>query len=156
MKKVIDNASVPYGGYFVYKCPEDEFVIRAPFFNVLKSLVVKYRNLNSYPVGLQFDDEFEDNICQNAAPQVCADFIPPTLGEKAYTLATSLANYARSGFATVTPEEFERRKTICSECNYFGGTHSVVKVVCKRCGCSGLKIHIKTSVCPLPGDARKW
>ena len=138
-----------------YVCPEDGFVLLDVYFARLKKAVIAYRNANNYPVGLLFNDEFEDNICAQADPVLCMEFIPPTLLEKMSSLGQALVAVARSvRHPMVNADEVERRRNICGECNFFGGVKSLLKVGCLKCGCAGLKLYLSTSVCPLPQP--KW
>jgi len=151
MKKVRDNSAVPRGGTFTY-VHENNYTQQHPYFDQLKHMVVEYKNANNLPVGLQFDDEFEENLCAHAADSTCEDFIPPTLLEKMSHLAQALYKSAKSGFATVPAEEFESRRAVCGSCNFFGGTNGLLKIACKKCGCSGIKLAVNTETCP----AGKW
>lgn len=154
VKKAISTSRVPVGGTWTYVNPENGFVIRHPYFNEVKKMAKAHRAANNFPIGLEFDDQFEENICANAAEGTCFDFTPPTLGEKMASLGRALMNAARSGFKTVSQEMFLERKTICEGCNWYGGSTKLLKVACKRCGCSGLKISLLSSRCPL--EPPKW
>lgn len=154
MKKAISTSRVPVGGNWTYKNPENGFVIRHPYFNEVKKLAKQHRLANNFPIGLEFDDQFEENVCANAADGSCFEFTPPTLGEKMASLGRALMNAARSGFKTVNEETLMQRRAICQECNFYGGSSGLFKVACKKCGCSGLKIHLSSSVCPY--EPPKW
>jgi hypothetical protein len=154
VKKVRDNTSVP-GIPWKYVCPEDGFALTDIYFNRLKSTVAAYRHANSYPVGLLFNEEYEENLCAQADPKLCLEFVPPSLLEKMSTLGRALVNAALNArHPVVSAEEVERRRQICGECNFFGGSKSVLKVACKVCGCGGLKLFLTTSACPL--SQPKW
>lgn len=57
---------------------------------------------------------------------------PPTLLQKAGSLAGSIIAFAKSGLAVVDRDEFERRHSICEACPHFDAK----KERCKLCGCS--------------------
>lgn len=152
MKKVLNNSVVPPGGGWTYINPEDNHHLTHPYFNVLYSKAIAYRKTNNYPVGLQFEDEFDNNVCNQAAPNVCIEYAPPTLGERLSTLTQALIQNARSGFKVVDETEYHRRLAICEVCNFFTGTKGLLKIMCKSCGCAGLKVSLSKSSCPI----NKW
>lgn len=154
MKKAISTSRVPVGGTWTYVNPENGFPIRHPYFVEAKKQAKAHRIANGYPIGLEFDDQFEENVCANAADGTCFEFTPPTLGEKMASLGRALMNAARSGFKTVSQEVFLERKSICQDCEYYGGSSSIFKVACKKCGCGGLKLSLLKSVCPY--EPPKW
>lgn len=155
MKKPFSTSRPPNGGgYWIYRNPENGFVVSHPYYGEVKKRAKIHRRDNNFPIGLEFDDQFDENICANAADGNCFDFIPPTLGEKMASLGKALMNAARSGFKTVTQEVLLERKAICQNCEYYGGSSSPLKVACKRCGCFGLKVHLLSSHCPL--EPPKW
>lgn len=154
MKKLKSVSRVPHPGFFRFRNWEDGFVIESPNFMVLKARAKDYRNANGFPVGLQFDDQFEENVCDNAFAGTCVEFTPPTLAEKAGHLAKSLFKWAQSGFSVVSQEVIEARLAICRQCNFYGGEKGLIKVACKKCGCSAKKAFLATEHCPLPEP--KW
>lgn len=155
MRKVRDISAVPKGGTFTYVHEEGtprEFTQRHPYYSQLKQDVRAYKLANNLPVGLLFEEEFESNVCRHAADITCEEFIPPTLLQKMSSLAQAIYRSAKSGFKTVTPEQFEERRQICGACNFFGGTNGLLKVACKKCGCSGIKLAVLSEHCPIS----KW
>lgn len=151
MKKVRDNSAVPRGGTFIY-VHEDGFEQRHPYFNQLKEFVKQYKLANNFPIGLGFDDEYEQNVCAHAADVTCEEFIPPTLLQKMSSLAQALYRSAKSGFKVVTPEQFQERKQICGQCNFYRGENGLLKIACARCGCAGIKLAAASENCPI----NKW
>lgn len=76
----------------------------------------------------------------------------PTLLEMASNFKEATGEWARSGFPIVEEKEYDRRHKVCSGCdqwdsNAFGGVGR-----CHACGCTGFKLYLATSVCPL----KKW
>lgn len=152
MKKVLDNTSVPKNPWR-YVNVEDSHAIEDVYFNRLLGKVKEYRHANNYPIGGQFDEQFEENICANSKnEQRCTEFTPPTLLQRASTFSMALWHFARSGFAVASEEEVARRMSICEQCNQFNGWRSVIHASCKACGCSKLKLAIQDVHCPLS----KW
>lgn len=148
MKKVRDISAVPKGGLFRYR-HEDGYEQTHPYFNQLKEFVKQYKLANNLPIGLGFDDEFEQNVCAHAQDITCEEFIPPSLLEKMSNLTRALYRFAKSGFKTVTAEQFEERKKICGQCNYYRGDNGLLKIACHRCGCAGVKLAVAGEHCPI-------
>lgn len=153
MRKVADNSAVPPGGHWTWRHSESGYQLRHPYYNELKKQVKVYLRANSFPITGQFDEEFEANLCAHATPASCVDFIPPSLLEKMSMFGQAIARAALTWREPlVTAEVLEQRRAICQECNFYGGSRSLLKVACQRCGCSGLKVMLTSSVCPIT----KW
>lgn len=147
MKKVRDNTRVPRKPW-KYTNPEDGTVLQSPYYNVLKGKVKDYRRANNYPIGLLFDDQFDEILCAHQ-PEACVEFTPPSVIEKMGAVTKALFKASRDWRnPVVSAEELERRRAICADCNYFGGFKSLVKLACRKCGCSGLKLALPSSKCP--------
>lgn len=147
MKKVRDNSAVPPGGSFNYRDPETGFELRSHAFHVLRSKAKSYRQLNNLPIGLGWDDQFEEIVCEHT-PRACMDFEPPTLAQKAQSLSRAFVQWAKAGFKVRSEEEAQRILTICRSCDQYGGESGLLKVVCKLCGCSRKKIYMAGQTCP--------
>jgi len=120
-------------------------------YNAVKS----YKQDNHFPITAQFSEELDANLCANAKPQTCEDFIPPTILEKMGTLAVALYRAGKTWrHPLVTAEVLQERRNICEQCNYYGGSKSLLKVGCTKCGCFGIKIALISSRCPL--SEPKW
>jgi hypothetical protein len=152
MRKVLNTSKGPPGGKWIYVCPEDGEHITAQSFIVIKQRALNYRKINNYPVGSNWDDDFEQNLCEHMHLSVCTDWSPPTLGQKLENLKQSLLNYARSGFTVTDSDKVKARLDICMDCNYYSGQRGTLKIMCKKCGCTGLKLFMASSVCP----DKKW
>jgi hypothetical protein len=151
MRKPIDNSSGPYGGLWVWKCPETGFIIRHGNYPGIRNAVKTYLRANNYPIGSNFDEALDENLCANAAPQTCEDFVPPTFLEKMSSLAQALYHAAKSWREpVVTAELLQERRDICAGCSFYGGSKSLLKVACVKCGCTGLALYLPTKHCPLP------
>ena len=148
MKKIINVSLVPNPGYFLYVNPEDGHEIKHGHWHGLLVRVKEYRRINNYPIGLNINEEIEQNVCAHAKEGTCAEFTPPTAAEMAVSLTKALFKAARTGFKVVDNAEYQRRLDICKACNFFSGTHSLLKVHCTSCGCRGLKVSLASSNCP--------
>lgn len=74
------------------------------------------------------------------------------LGAPIVSVAAEGAKWAKAGFPIVSGEVLSERKGICAACEFwnadaFGGLGR-----CGKCGCSGVKLRLATSKCPL----KKW
>lgn len=152
MKRVLDVGKVPKGGKWTYINPEDSFAIEHLHIDELRNRARKYRRINNYPIGSQWDEQFEDNVCQQASDCDCVEIGVPTITSRIKTFASALVRSAKSGFKQVTAEEVARRMDVCGACPYYSGSHSIWKIACKKCGCTGLKLNMATEKCPL----NKW
>lgn len=71
------------------------------------------------------------------------------LGEPIVSVVKAGAEWAKAGFPIVSGGDFEARKKICASCEHwnadaFGGLGR-----CGKCGCSGVKLRLATSKCPV-------
>lgn len=79
----------------------------------------------------------------------------PTLTQKATSLASSMSDWARGGFAVASTETLELRLSICKGCEFWDATGFIGTGKCSKCGCSTqAKLRMATSSCPL--DPPKW
>lgn len=145
---VIDKSRVPPGGQHRYVCPESGRVIEHPYYHQLLVNATQHRRVNNYPVGLEWEIEFEENVCRNAKEGVCKD--EPTPG--ALALMTQFARaafqWARNGARLVDEATFNQRRTICFACTMWDGEKYFGVGGCKACGCTGIKLHLPTEKCP--------
>lgn len=135
-----------------YVNAEDGHKISTLHYDTLKKKVRDYRRLNQYPVGSNFDSDFDANICSHADSNDCYDDTVPPLTKRAVKFAKAMVNWATSGFKTRSKEEVDRIMDICEGCEYFSGENSPFKVGCKKCGCSSKKVYLATESCPV----NKW
>jgi len=77
----------------------------------------------------------------------------PTITTQAKSAATSVANWATSGFRLTTPEEYQARLEICKGCEFWDAEALSGTGRCKKCGCSTkAKLKMATEKCPID----KW
>ncbi len=75
--------------------------------------------------------------------------------DKAKNFGTAMTNWAIADeFSKVTDEQHEYRKSICTACPHWDSEAFLGTGKCNKCGCSGLKLYIPSSRCPL--DPPKW
>lgn len=159
MKKVRDNAAGAPGGYWVWKHAETGHVVRHSNYEACQKEVKAFLRANHFPIGSNFEQDFEENLCANGAPNLCVDFEPPSVLEKMGALGQALYRAAKQWREPlVSAEELQDRREYCTgnetrpRCNFYNGSTSLLKVACSKCGCSGLKLILRGSSCP----AGKW
>jgi hypothetical protein len=76
----------------------------------------------------------------------------PGLVEKAKNFTSSMVEWATSGFPVVDNDLLLKRKEVCNTCEFWDKDGYMGAGKCKKCGCSGIKLNLATSVCP----AGKW
>lgn len=148
MKRIRDTSSPPPGRAWTYIDPETGYRIQHAVYKVVLNEAKKYRQANNLPIGLLFNEQFDQILCENA-PLACLEYEPPSMGQKAVAVGKAFARWAAAGFKTRAPEETERILAICQSCPEYGGETGFLKVICKRCGCSKQKIAFSTEHCPL-------
>ena len=65
------------------------------------------------------------------------------------TLGASLASWMSDNFQASPPELITSRTSICKECPYWSAKGYLGLGLCRKCGCSGLKVKMKVSKCPI-------
>jgi len=78
----------------------------------------------------------------------CCGGTAPSIFQKARNLATTMGDFANSGFKVADEEVYNKRMEICRGCDRFENNR-----FCKECGCfMDLKAKIEVAECPLD----KW
>jgi len=158
MQKVKDTSLVMGDGYR-YRHEETGEVQSHPFYAVTEDMVKKYRRANNFPIGTNWEESFEDNLCTNTpkCPCVNADTVIQKALNRAKHFAKDMKTWALAGFPIASEEVIAARRQTCEGGNgtprcpqwsnrfrQFGFGH------CGSCGCSGvLKTAVQTSTCPL-------
>lgn len=161
LKKVRDNAAGAIGGWWVWKHTETGHVVRHSNYTGCRNAVKKFLSANNFPIGSNFERDFEENLCANGAPGLCIDWDPPSVLEKLGSLGMALYKAAKQWRAPlVSAEQLQDRRDYCTgnetrpRCNFYAGSTSLLRVSCGKCGCFGLKIALVSEHCPLPEP--KW
>lgn len=154
MRKILDTATVPPGGYFVYIDTDSGYRIAHPYYTELKKRAKSHRAANEYPIGSNWNDEFDTNVAENTPTAHSVEYKPPTMLEKMSAVRQALYRFAVTGMKVVSDELFEQRKSICETCGFYGGETGALKISCKKCGCTSLKLHLNSEHCPL--SPPKW
>ena len=154
MLQVKDRNTVP-PGYFRYRDPDTNHVIREPYYHRLKGKAREYRNANNLPIGLLWDEQFEAIVCKES-PDICAETRTEselTPVEKATNFAKAMLGWALSGFKVVSMEQYVARRTICRgddthpRCPHWRGERQFGFIACAKCGCAKLKLFLPESEC---------
>lgn len=160
MKRPSSRGAVPIGGYCRYTDPDAGFKIAHPYYDFCKSQAKAERIKRGLAIPFDWDGFFDDQFCE-ATPQACFD-VPETPIETgpswiklAVQFGASAFNWARSGFATVTWDQYKQRHLKCtgdethSRCPHFTKFAVFGVSKCGGCGCStGVKLWLATEACP--------
>ena len=87
-----------------------------------------------------------------SVPEPIVDHKAPTTVQKIFSLADAMVSWAASGFKIAPEDSYKARKAICLACDQWDGEGYFGAGACKQCGCSGAKLYLQSSTCPL----RKW
>lgn len=128
MQRLRTHNETPTGG-FRYRHAETghvtEHVARSEWIMAAKA----YRRLNNFPIGLNFEKEMEDQLCQTLPPGWCDQEVEPgfwarAAGSLAMTLESVkdgtrvLAAWMASGARHVSKEEANLRARTCLTCHF--------------------------------------
>lgn len=87
-----------------------------------------------------------------SVPEPIVDIPRPTLVDKAFNLADAMVGWVKSGFKIAPEEQYKARKAVCLACDQWNGEGYFGAGACRACGCTGAKLYIASSECPL----KKW
>lgn len=151
MLRIKDSSLVPPGGAFRYVHAVSGAEFKHHTVTHLYEMVRKHCESNGYP----FDNaEFNNNVCANAHPMVCHEVddagLPP-LVERVASFAKAIVSHGRNGFKSSNEELQEQRLSVCRQCSFYGGETggSWFGILCRKCGCSSLKLKWRSSKCPI-------
>lgn len=142
---------VPHGSFIRYKDPDSGMELKSPYYTVAKSMAVKHRRANNYPIGINWDNDFDENICRNTPHLECVDLNPNAINlDQTLTLGDIvrgthvIASLKLSGGELVPHKEAEDRAAICAQC-----PHNVPFVK----PCKGICEELRVIVAGLVGGA---
>jgi hypothetical protein len=147
MKKIRDTASIPKKKWR-YVDPDNGTTLESYYYSVLMRNAKDYRRANNLPIGSQFNEQFEQILCANN-PDGCFEFEAPSPLARAVSVTSALGRWAKSGFQVRSSEESQQILEICRGCNFYDGENGVLRVVCKFCKCSKVKVAFRTEHCKL-------
>lgn len=76
----------------------------------------------------------------------------PGTGEVLSNFFSSVRESVKTGFRRVSAEKHQERLDICAQCRFWRPSAFMGMGKCKKCGCSGVKLWLSTSRCPI----NKW
>lgn len=157
MLRVKDKTLVPNGGAFNYVDTETGMRFSHPYYAQLEILAKKHRSANSLPIGSNWAEDFESNVCQHTG-KACTDQTPegkPTVAQMAKNFTTAMVEWVKSGFKVVSEDVYLQRLAQCQACPHYGGKNGSEWLArCGKCGCSGIKLFLPQEKCPL--QPPKW
>jgi len=74
--------------------------------------------------------------------------IEPTWSELASNFAGAMAAWARAGYQVVDEAEYQRRHTVCQQCEHWRPAARLGLGKCEKCKCTRLKLWLSNSRCP--------
>lgn len=133
---------------YKYLNSEDNYRISDTFYWRLEEKVKQYRKANNYPIGSNWSEQFEANVCANS-PGVCVETKLPSPRVRAASVVRAAVRWAKAGFKTRTHEEAEAiLENFCRKCEHYGGEKGLLRIACRLCGCSSKKTYLATEHCP--------
>lgn len=130
------KSSIPWGGGFELNLPEKGMVGRAINFETLVTVISKYRRANAIPIGIEFEDEVEREICLRW-PQECKETdarVPNRelkLGFQEVIQGTrAMIAHKLAGSPLETQDEANRRALICAKCPNNVSVHLPCSGIC--------------------------
>lgn len=139
------RSAPPRGGRWTYRHPISGHTFFSPQIPALLDSVRRHEEANGYPITSEKD--IEAQLCINH-PFSCGDG-SPTILEKASSFASSMVEWAKSGFEVASAEVLQQRLDICQACQYWRGTRggTLVSGSCRKCGCNGVKLGMASEHC---------
>lgn len=164
MKRPAHRGVVPPGGLCRYTDPDAAFTVAHPYYTRCRDLAKAGRISRSLPIPYDWEAFFDEQLCR-ATPQACIE-VPdapietgPSWIALAAQFATSMTRWITRGFPVTPWDEFKQRYAQCAgdgagtpRCPHFGRFASTGIARCGKCGCSSLKLFLKTEHCPI----KKW
>lgn len=144
------RSAVPFGGLYQLNLPDKGMVGRGTALGMLLDNIKAYRRANGIPIGLDFENEVEAEVCK-FYPQECFD-CSPLVPNTAIRLSIddvvagtkTMLRFKLAGSPLVDQAEADRRAAICSKCAYNG------QITTPCSGCDA----IKKAVISLIGDVK--
>lgn len=124
MKLRLKNKGIiPYGGTFRYVDPHSGMEFRNYQFDGLVSKIRAHRQANGFPIGLEFEQEVENQVCQNH-PDECEAFDPRIPRRRRLALSDVLRGtgvmmqHKLAGSPLESREVAEARARTCLKCQW--------------------------------------
>ena len=114
---------VPPGGFW-YVQRETSAKLSAASFDELANKVKIHRKSNNIPIGTNFNEEIENQICERMPAGVCTRDHQPSTGKNRITLeaivrgTATMADWFAHGREKVSREIASKRAAVCSSCHF--------------------------------------
>jgi len=131
----VDSVSFPE---FIFLNTKDSFLAKIKDEIVLNS--EKDGNTFKIPIHLLKEIQVKSNIIKGD----CAD-----RNEIIINFIGAFRDNLKTGFKTIENEEKNNRQSICERCKFWEKKAYMNLGKCKKCGCSGIKLWMASSKCPL-------
>jgi len=97
------------------------------------------------------DDQLQEKAERDGLPpyEFLIDSEKPTLSQRFRSFGHALTEWKNSGYAVVSKEVLADREDQCMSCGWWRGFASIGLGSCGKCGCTGIKLFLATSKCPL-------
>jgi hypothetical protein len=121
MKRLIHQNRVPHGGEYRLNLPEKGMIGHGNNFETLIRSIMEWRRANSVPIGLGFEDEVEQAVCEKY-PVECDGFASKRKRRKSWGMwdivrgTSAFFRQKLSGADLVDQAEANRRSALCSKC----------------------------------------
>lgn len=118
---------VPPGGGWRYQQHETGHWIHSPSWEELIKDVAKYRKLNNFPIGAQFEQEIREQLCSFLPPEFCKhtdpsakhfQVSPLTLHEAKETASMLVTWFTKYRRRKVEPSQATARAAKCVRCPF--------------------------------------
>jgi hypothetical protein len=114
-------SQIPYGGSFLWRDPLTRQEVRGTTFEQLMHFAYQERKANGVPVGLDFEQEVERDICANY-PDDCENVPPGTRRKSHWSMGEivrgtmTFARHKLTGSQLVAQATANERAAICASC----------------------------------------
>lgn len=133
--RLMSRILMPHGGRFYIEDPLTKHPIEGTTFDMVINRAIQYRRANSIPIGLEFEEEIEAQVCQRY-PAECevskralgVSLVAPGLYEVARASAVMIKHKVNDS-ELVSQEEANRRAQICRNCPF----RAQMTLPCSRC-----------------------
>lgn len=97
------------------------------------------------------DDQIQSKAEKDGLPpyEFLVDSEKPTLAQRLRSFGHAMAAWKASGYAVVTKEVLAEREDQCMSCGWWRGFATTGLGSCGKCGCTGIKLFLASSKCPL-------
>lgn len=158
MLSPINPQETPPGGWR-WRHPETGYLVHSSTATGLISAARAFLHENNYPVPADLEQRIwqwmNEDVQRDMEKRGLPPFVflhntePPTLLDRARSFAWAAKDWMRSGMPVTTHDVVQSRLETCRTCGYWSGESSPFHTACRKCGCTGIKMWMATSRCPI-------